>query len=71
MGDASLGLEMTVGGDKVSVVKNVTKQQLAQGVPVHVNPVVMKDVMGDATLGFKVLVGPDEVALHKKEGKWQ
>jgi hypothetical protein len=34
----TLGLKMTVGGDKVSVA-----QQLSQGVPVHVNPVLMQD----------------------------
>jgi hypothetical protein len=43
------------------------KQVLAQGVPVHVNPVVAKDTMGDATLDLKMLIGPDEVSLPKKK----
>merc|ERR1712003_540832 len=42
-------------------------QALAQGVPVHVNPVIMKDTMGDAKLDLHILVGPDEVELKKKQ----
>jgi len=40
---------------------------LAQGVPVHVNPVTLKDTMGDAKLDMKILVGPDEVSASKKK----
>merc|ERR1711965_691500 len=39
---------------------------LAQGVPVHVNPVIARDTMGDAKLDMKILVGPDDVELKKK-----
>ena len=47
-------------------MKNLTNtQSLAQGVPVHVNPVLMKDTMGDAKLDMHILVGPDEVELQK------
>tara|TARA_B110000305_G_C19272466_1_gene555178 strand:- start:336 stop:746 length:411 start_codon:yes stop_codon:yes gene_type:complete len=47
--------------------KEDKKTALAQGVPVHVNPVVMKDTMGDAKLDLKMLIGPDEVELKKKQ----
>merc|ERR1712159_912230 len=49
--------------EKEDKMKNLVtdKQALAQGVPVHVNPTVMRDTMGDATLDLKILVGPDEV----------
>merc|ERR1719472_605268 len=36
------------------------------GVPVLVNPVVMKDTMADVKLGMEILVGPDEITLQKK-----
>jgi hypothetical protein len=42
---------------------------LAQGVPVHVNPVIARDTMGDAKLDMKILVGPDDVELKKKAKK--
>jgi len=48
-----------------------TKLAQKQGVPVGVNPVVMKDTMGDATLGFKMLIGPDEVSVAKKKAEQQ
>jgi len=41
--------------------------QLSQGVPVHVNPVVMQDTMHNENLGMKILVGPDDIALQKRE----
>merc|ERR1719230_1574955 len=55
--------------EKEDKMKNLVtdKQVLAQGVPVHVNPVVAKDTMGDANLDMKILVGPDEVSLPKKK----
>ena len=37
----------------------------AQGVPVHVNPVVMQDTMGSAKLGMNIKVGADDVSLKK------
>merc|ERR1711865_940559 len=39
----------------------------SSGVPVHVNPVTLKDTMGDAKLDMKILIGPDEVALPKQK----
>merc|ERR1712167_183629 len=44
------------------------KQSLAQtqGVPVHVNPVIMRDTMGDANLGMQMRVGMDDVSVVKK-----
>lgn len=44
---------------------------MAQGVPVHVNPVVLQNTMGDANLGLKMLVGPDEVEVEKKKRQQQ
>jgi hypothetical protein len=45
-------------------------QQLQQvekkGVPVIVNPVIMKNTEGETDLGLKMLVGPDEVSVAKK-----
>jgi len=41
----------------------------AEGVPVHVNPVLARDTMGDAKLDMKILVGPDDVELKKKMAK--
>merc|ERR1712086_913050 len=38
----------------------------ASGVPVHVNPVTLKDTMGEAKLDMKMLIGPDEVEVAKK-----
>merc|ERR1711908_183519 len=54
--------------EKDDKMKNlVNTSSLAQGVPVHVNPVIMKDTMGDAKLDMHILVGPDEVELKKKQ----
>jgi hypothetical protein len=54
--------------EKDDKMKNMDKtNSLAQGVPVHVNPVIMKDTMGDAKLDMHILVGPDEVELKKKQ----
>ena len=69
MGDANLGMNMTVGPDQVQVLRQHT---LAQGVPVHVNPTLMSDGMigADGTpvkLDMKIVVGPDEVELKKKQ----
>jgi hypothetical protein len=53
----------------VNMEKNsvTDKQSLAQGVPVHVNPVIMRDTMGDAKLDMDIKVGPDELSLLKKK----
>jgi len=37
-----------------------------EGVPVLVNPVIVKDTMADAKIGMEILVGPDELELTKK-----
>merc|ERR1712046_233330 len=51
--------------DKPSPITVALAQE--SGVPVHVNPVTLKDTMGDAKLNMKILVGPDEVALLEKK----
>ena len=57
MGDATLGFKVLVGPDEVALHKKDQKQELSQkenkkeGVPVIVNPVVMKDTMGTADFG--------------------
>jgi hypothetical protein len=38
----------------------------ATGVPVLVNPVIMKNTEGDVDLGLKMVVGPDDVSVAKK-----
>ena len=37
-----------------------------KGVPIIVNPVIMKNTEGETDLGLKMLVGPDEVSVAKK-----
>jgi len=37
-----------------------------KGVPVLVNPVIMKNTEAETDLGLKMLVGPDEVSVAKK-----
>merc|ERR1719409_18806 len=44
-------------------------QKDQKGVPVHVNPTLMKDTMGEADLGMNMRVGPDEVHVEKKDAK--
>jgi hypothetical protein len=66
MHDAVLDMKIVVGPDEVELEKK-KKQQLAQGVPVHVNPVLMTNTMHDAVLDMKIVVGPDEVELEKKK----
>jgi hypothetical protein len=39
----------------------------ATGVPVLVNPVIMKNTEGESDLGLKMLVGPDDVSVQKKK----
>merc|ERR1712046_34823 len=51
--------------DKPSPITVALAQE--SGVPVHVNPVTLKDTMGEAKFDMKILVGPDEVALLKKK----
>ena len=38
----------------------------ATGVPVLVNPVIMKNTEGEADLGLKMVVGPDDVSVKKR-----
>ena len=57
-------MKIVVGPDEVELKK---KQQLAQGVPVHVVPTLMTDTMHDAKLDMKIVVGPDEIELKKKQ----
>jgi len=67
MHDAKLDMKIVVGPDELELQKK-KQQQLAQqnGVPVHVNPVLMTNTMHDAKLDMKIIVGPDEVELKKK-----
>jgi hypothetical protein len=74
MGDAKLDMKILVGPDELELQKKkaaeaAKKQLLGQkeGVPVHVNPVLMKDQMADANLGLNMRVGPDEVSVEKKK----
>jgi hypothetical protein len=62
MGDATLGLSMTVGPDAVELLRK-KKYSLSQGVPVLVNPVLIPDTMGNATLGLNMTVGADAVQV--------
>jgi len=69
MHDAKLGLDMTVGHDKVKLnqkEKNGLVQTKAKGVPVFVDPVLMKNEMADAKFGNKILVGNDEIEYRKR-----
>ena len=51
---------MRVGGNTVSAAQK-------QGVPVLVNPVLLKDTMHNATLDMNMVVGPDGVELKKQQ----
>merc|ERR1712166_1723108 len=48
-----------------SLVQNLLQME-KRGVPIIVNPVIMKNTEGDVDLGLKMLVGPDEVSVAKK-----
>merc|ERR1711988_1164661 len=78
MGDANLDMKILVGPDEVALPKKkaaevkskqVLGQKDAKGVPVHVNPTLMKDGMAEADLGMDMRVGPDEVHVAKKDAK--
>jgi len=45
-------------------MKNLVTEQ---GVPIGVNPVVIKNAMADAKLDMAIRVGIDELALQKKK----
>jgi len=45
--------------------KSATKSET--GVPVLVNPVIMKNTEGEANLGLNMKVGPDDVSVAKKK----
>jgi hypothetical protein len=70
MGDASLGLNMTVGADAVQVIqKKNAKASLAQGVPVHVNPTKMTNEMGATSMELpNMKVGGNTVSAAQKQG---
>jgi len=53
--------------DKPAPITVALAQAGSSGVPVLVNPVVMKDTMADVKLGMEILVGPDELELLKKK----
>jgi hypothetical protein len=52
-------------GQKKPVVANLLAME-KKGVPIIVNPVIMKNTEGETDLGLKMLVGPDEVSVAKK-----
>merc|ERR1712226_657123 len=53
--------------DKPAPITVALAETGSSGVPVLVNPVVMKDTMADVKLGMEILVGPDELELAKKK----
>merc|ERR1719331_2449759 len=57
--------------DKPAPITVALAEVGSSGVPVHVNPVVMKDTMADVKLGMEILVGPDELELRKKKQQAQ
>ena len=57
--------------DKPAPITVALAQQTNAGIPVLVNPVVMKDSMQGAKLGMEILVGPDEITLKKKRAAAQ
>ena len=68
MGNVSLGLNMTVGGDKVAVAKTAPNATaLNQGVPVGVNPKLIRDEVANESLGLNMTVGEDKVAVSQKQ----
>ena len=60
----TVALAQTKADDKKPAAVPALAQK--QGVPVLVNPVIMKNTEGETDLGLKMLVGPDEVSVAKK-----
>merc|ERR1712166_127440 len=52
-------------GQKKPVVQSLLAME-KKGIPVFVNPVIMKNTEAETDLGLKMLVGPDEVSVAKK-----
>jgi hypothetical protein len=52
-------------GQKKSAAQTLAAVE-KKGVPIIVNPVIMKNTEGETDLGLKMLVGPDEVSVAKK-----
>jgi hypothetical protein len=76
--DADLGLKLISGPDVIELAKNrqvvnpstnQTTQALAQGIPVYVNPLLMKNEMAETRLDLNIKVGPDFLDLEKKVKK--
>merc|ERR1711935_490790 len=65
---ADLGLKMTVGHDPVNVLAK-SSQMMAQGVPVTVDPSLLKNDMGASKFGNKILIGADEIEYSKKKAQ--
>jgi hypothetical protein len=64
-----LGLDMRIGPDEVSVARNHRQPytKFVQGVPVHVNPVIMRATGAEGDhLGLDMKIGPDEVSVIRK-----
>merc|ERR1719454_2355855 len=61
---AALAQQQSKKDDKSAVF--ALNQLDKKGVPVLVNPVIMKNTEAETDLGLKMLVGPDEVSVAKK-----
>jgi hypothetical protein len=70
MGNATLGLNMTVGGDAVQVLRQKNaKASLAQGVPILVNPTKMTNEMESSSMDLpKMKVGGNIVSAAQMQG---
>ena len=44
-------------------------QKLAQGEPVLVKPVLLKDEMAEADMGMKMVVGPDDIKVAQRKAE--
>ena len=68
MGNATLGLNMTVGADAVKVLRQKNaKASLAQGVPIHVNPAKMTNEMESSSMELpNMKVGGNTVTAAQK-----
>ena len=62
---------MTVGPTEVALDKKKTlAQKNKEGVPVHVDPILMKPTGAEnMTLGLNMRIGPDEISVKKAPAK--
>jgi len=69
--NATLGITMHVGPTEVALDKKKTlAQKNKEGVPVHVDPILMKPTGAEnMTLGLNMRIGPDEISVKKAPAK--